>query len=249
MKTIKEVIKKSNQYLITIDDEMIVFDPEIVLKYRLKVGNALEIKDYHQIIHDNDYLIYYKLAVKKLKKMMTAYEMKVFLTEKGSSEAVTKQILKSLKDKRYLDDELYLKTYIQMKSSSFGPKKLSYELKQKGIPFEMIESEISKINELPLINQLISKKLSSLKSKSHHQKLIQLKSFLLHKGFSSEYIDNLLSKLPYDEKSDLTNLKKEYDKLVLKIKSDNPYEKNQKIIAKLYQKGYPIEDIKKIIHS
>ncbi|TNF07736.1 MAG: hypothetical protein EP317_04235 [Bacillota bacterium] len=249
MKTVKEVIKKSNLYHVTIDDETISFDPEIVLKYRLKVGVTFDIKDYHQLMNDNEYLIFYKLALKKLKKMMTTYEMKTFLSEKNCRESIIKQILKTLTDKKYIDDVYYVKTYISLKSSSYGVKKLSYELKQKGVLFDLVEAELSKIDELPHIQQLITKKLPSLKNKSHYQTILKLKTYLLQKGFESDKIDHALSKLSYDEKADLSNLKKDFEKLEFKIKCDDPYEKNQKIMSKLYQKGYKIEDIKKIIHS
>jgi SOS response regulatory protein OraA/RecX len=250
MKTINQLVKKKNQYHITFgEDQPITFDPEIVLKYRLKVGMAFDTKTYHQLIQDNDFNIYFQLAIKKLKKMMTTHEMKVYLSDQGAKDDIIKQIIKKLKDKKYLDDELYLKTYISLKAHQHGPKKLSYDLKQKGIPFELIEQALDSIDESPVISDLISKKLLSLKQKPYQQKLRLLKSYLLQKGFSNDVIDHHLSTMTYDQQTDLICLKKDYDKLYQKIKSDDVYEKNQKIIQKLYQKGYRIEDIKKITHQ
>ncbi|MDX9691782.1 MAG: RecX family transcriptional regulator [Acholeplasmataceae bacterium] len=249
MKTINQLVKKKNQYLVTFgDDEPIIFDPEIVLKYRLKIGSSFDVKTYHQLIEDNNFNIFYQLAIKKLKKMMTIHEMKVYLITQGASEAITKQMIKKLKDKKYLDDEIYLKTYISLKAHQHGPKKLSYDLKQKGIPFEFIENALNEINESEVIQSLMDKKIPSLKQKPYQQKVRLLKSFLLQKGFSNEAIDHELSTITYDQQSDITSLIKDYEKLNQKIKSDDLYEKNQKIIQKLYQKGYRIEDIKKIIH-
>jgi regulatory protein len=249
MKTINQLAKKKNQYHVTFgEDEPIIFDPEIVLKYKLKVGMSFDTKTYYQLIQDNDFNIYYQVAIKKLKKMMTTHEMKDYLSAQGAKDDIIKQIIKKLKDKKYLDDELYLKTYISLKAHQHGPKKLSYDLKQKGIPFEFIEDALNKLNESDVIQSLIDKKLPSLKQKPYQQKVRLLKSFLLQKGFSNDAIDHQLSTITYDQSSDILSLKKDYEKLNQKIKSDDLYEKNQKIIQKLYQKGYRIEDIKKIIH-
>jgi regulatory protein len=247
MKTIETVQKKTNYYLVVINNEEIQIDPEIYIKYHMRPGESFELKQYNEIITENILLINYKKAIKKLKKMMTTFEMKQYLEKEGVSEVIIKQIIFKLKSRKYLDDELYVKTYLSVKKGLLGPKKISYELKQKGIPFDIVDESVKSIDEHKDVHHLIQKKLASLRNKSNHQKKISLKTYLLSKGYSNAAIDSELNKLSLNQENDLENLKKDYEKLLYKLSGLKQDEKRQKITQKLYQKGYQIEDIKKII--
>lgn len=247
MKKIDSVIKKRGYIEVSVDDQVILFDDEIVIKYRLKAGDSIELSEWKLIKDENEQLLFYKLAIKKLKKMMTTHEMKVFLDSKGASSSIISDTIRKLKSKKYLDDELYIKTYIALKKDTYGPKKLEYELKQKGIPFEWIEKHLSHIDEHEIIKDLINKKLSSLKNKSSIQKKMNLKTYLLGKGFSQQIIDVVIQHLSFDDKDEQINLQKDYEKLIYKFSHLQGYEKEQKILTKLYQKGYTLSDIKKIM--
>jgi SOS response regulatory protein OraA/RecX len=247
MKTIESVIKKRGYIEVSVDDQVILFDDEIMMKYKLKVGVSIELSEWKLIRDENEHLLFYKLAIKKLKKMMTTHEMKVFLESKGASSSIISDTIRKLKSKKYLDDELYIKTYIAFKKDTYGPKKLEYELKQKGIPFEWIEKHLSTINEHEIIKDLIDKKLNSLKNKSTIQKKMSLKTYLLGKGFSLQIIDIMIQSLSFDDIDEQSNLKKDYEKLIYKFSHLQGYEREQKILTKLYQKGYTLSDIKKIM--
>ena len=249
MKTIKNIIKKRGYVEVIVDEDIIVFDDEIIMKYKMKIGDSFEPIIWKNIREENDFNIYYQLAIKKLKKMMTTHEIKGFLESKGASSRTITEIVKKLKSKKYLDDELYLKTYISMKKGVYGPRKLNYELRQKGIPFEWIEQAIQKIDEQSIIFELVQKKLASLKHKSNLQKKLNLKTYLLSKGFSQEAIDHQLNQLVFDDSNELANLKKDYEKLCDKFNHLQGYEKEQKILSKLFQKGYALSEIKKIMSS
>jgi len=249
MKTIQIIIKKRGFVEVTVDEDIIVFDDEIIMKYKIRVGDSFESIIWNNILKENNVIIYYNLAIKKLKKMMTTHEIKVYLESKGASSSTILEVVKKLKSKKYLDDELYLKTYISIKKGIYGPKKISYELRQKGIPFEWIEQAVQHIDEDQIIYDLVQKKLSSLKYKSNLQKKLSLKTYLLNKGFSQEAIDHQLNQLAFDDTDELSNLKKDYEKLFNKLTHLDGYEKKQKILSKLFQKGYALSDIKKIMSS
>ena len=247
MRQIKDVQKAKDSYIVNFEDELIHIDFEIYLKYRLKVGMSFDERSYDKLIKDNAFQVYYKLAIKKLKRMLTVFEMKTYLLNQGISQDLMKQIINHLVEKRYLDDELYVKTYIQLKSNLYGPKMISFHLKEKGVPFHLIDEALKKMDETHAVDQLISKKLVSLRHKSIRQTKVNLKQYLLQKGFSIEVIDCAISKLTFDKDKDFSNLKRTYEKLVLKMNGPLDYTQKQHITQKLIQKGYQLEDIKKIM--
>lgn len=249
MKKIESINKKRGYAEVTVDDQIILCDDEIMIKYKLKPHDLIELSLWKTICEENERIFFYKLAIKKLKKMMTTYEMKVFLESKGASQTIISHTIKVLRTKKYLDDELYLKTYITLKKNTFGPKKLSYELRQKGIPFEWIERHLSQIDEQSIISDLMDKKVKTLKHKSNLQKKINLKSYLLAKGFSQQEIDSAIQSLVLDDQDDQKNLKNEYEKLMFKFSHLEKFDKEQKIISKLYQKGYSLSEIKKMMST
>ena len=247
MKTIDDIQKTTTHYKVYIGKDILEIDPEIVLKYRLKVGMSIDTRAFHQMIKDNQYIIYYKLAIKKLKRMQTTYDMQQYLLSRGAHDDVLKQIIHALIEKKYLDDELYIKTYIQLKSKLLGPKMMTYQLKEKGVPFDLIDEAMKKLDESEVIETLIAKKLSSLKHKSVFQTKISLKQYLLQKGFSHDVIDEKISNLSFDDHQDMLNLKRTVDKLTAHMEQPFSYETKQALIAKLLQKGFQLNDIKKII--
>ena len=247
MKTVNSITKKKGYYEVIFDADVINIHPEIMIKYHIALKKEYDIKMYHQMILDNDYLIYYGLAIGKLKKLMTRFEMKTYLLDKGASESITKRILKDLEDKRYINDLEYVKMFIALKKSTTGPKMMAYKLKQKGIDFELVDQMVNQMDQSDEINALITKKLASLSQKSNHQKLVSIKTYLLSKGFELTTIDSYLSKLTFKDSDDQKLILKDYEKLKYKYKHLTGYELKDKLYQKLYQKGYHTDLIKKVI--
>ena len=247
MKTIQSIVKKKGYYQVSFDQETIHIHPDILIKYHLSLQKSFDSKTFKSIMDDNDYLIYYELAIGKLKKLMTRFEMKTYLIEKGANESIVKRILHDLESKRYINDLEYVKWFIALKKSTIGPKMMAYKLKQKGIDFELVDQMINQMDQTEEIKNLIQKKLSSLSQKSNHQKLISIKTYLLSKGFDTQTIDHYLSKLTFKDSDDQKLILRDYEKLKYKYRDLKGYELKDKIYQKLYQKGYTIDMIKKVI--
>jgi regulatory protein len=249
MKKIIEIKKKNNdQYLLTLSDESIVIEQETFFKYKNILNNNLSQSDYNELIDFNQYQYLYKLGLKKLKKLMTKKEMIDFLTLKGGKESIVKQIVFKYLEKKYIDDLYYAKTYIHLKSKSEGPQVIKNKLMNKGISLDIINQYLFDIDQDDIIKNLIQKKLKTLKNKSKRDSYQIIKRSLMQKGFELDSIENLLDHElnPY-QFNDLEVLKKEFDKLLIKYK--NKYDEKtikQKLTEKLYQKGFLIEDIKKM---
>jgi len=247
MKTIESIQKKKAGFEIKISDEILIIEPELKIKYHLNVGTELDLKTFNQLVDENDFAYFYRLSIVRLKKIQTRFELKEYMESKGAKQKIVRQVLDKLESRNYINDEDYIKTYLQLKSSSKGPKMIEFELRKKGVSPELIDRYLSVLDEHEAISHLMRKKVSTLKSKSKQQKTQNIKSYLLSKGFNLSAIDHELSKLIFDDEQETSNLLKDYEKLKNKYQHIESYEQKQEIIKRLYQKGYRIDDIKKVM--
>ncbi|MCF7930108.1 MAG: RecX family transcriptional regulator [Acholeplasmataceae bacterium] len=250
MKTIHEIEKKTQYYKVRFDDEWIMIEPEIFLKFHLKLLQTYDSKSYHQLIMENDYAHYYKLGIIHLKKMQTTKELSDYLRSKGAQESIVKQLVTKFIEKKYLDDYAYTKLYVQMKQNNDGPLMIFNKLREKGVSAELIESFTKHIDEDQILSRLLPKKISAIKNKSKKQAIQSLKGYYLRKGFSLEAVEAQIKKsMSSYQVDELELIKKEYAKLIKKYHNMEDQQVEYKIIQKLYAKGFKIEDIKKAIQS
>lgn len=247
MKTIDSIIKKKKVLTISFSGEIQDILAEVALKYHLALGQEITEDTYHALIMDHLYQTYYEMAIKKLKQMQTTHEMKVFLTSKGAPSSIIKQIISKLKERKYIDDALYIKTYLQFKAQTYGPKMLAYKLKQKGLDHVAVDQAISAMDQSDTIEMLIQKKLNTLKSKSNQQKIQLIKAHLLNKGFELSAIESYVNHLQLSDDQELKTLKLTYDKLLYKYRDLAGYEQQEKIISKLMTLGFRYDLIKKVV--
>ncbi|MBU1143471.1 MAG: RecX family transcriptional regulator [Firmicutes bacterium] len=250
MKTIETVKKLKKTYQIHIKSDSYEIEPEVYLKFHIKPGLEIEEKIWKELIAENDYLRYYKLGIIKLKKMLTRYEMKNYLLSVGASEGIIKQVISKFVEKRYLDDLIYTKEYIQMKKYQYGPLVLEHQLREKGVDFDLIKAQIDHIDEQEILLLQLPKKLSSIKNKSKRQAILTVKTHFIRNGYTNQIVSSVLEKsLDQYQGDELKLIQRDYEKLYLRLsKKFSGYELKSSIKEKLYQKGYTIEDIQKVLN-
>jgi regulatory protein len=251
MKTITGITKKSKNYEVFFNGELLVVEPEVFLKYRLSLGKELELKTYKEFVKENEYTFFYKLGIIKLKRMLTRKEIKDFLISKGASEPIAKQVVQKYIERKYVDDFVYAKDYIAQKKYSDGPLVIEHKLREKGIDPAVIEDLLRQNDETEILLELMPKKMRSMSKKSKKQALQTVKGFFIRKGFHMEAVDTALKNaLEYYTGNELSLIEKDYQKLVRRYQTKPDHHNMQyEIIQKLYAKGYKIEDIKKVVKS
>ena len=150
-----------------------------------------------------------------------------------------------------INDEMYVKAYVSDKIhlSSDGPNKIKNELLKNNIKEEIIDEELSKIDEEELINKvkrIINKKVRTSKTSSYNtRQKIYLE--LTNLGYSKELIDKCYN----DDRDDESFLERDFNKIYKDV-SRKETDENKiylKIKQKLYQKGYKLEQIDRIINE
>ena len=245
MKIDKITKKTGNKYLLELDngDKIKTYD-EVILKYNILFHKEIDDNTLEQIINENNYYDIYDKVLKYINtKMRSEYEIREHLKKYEYKDI--DNLINDLKNKKLINDELYLKSYIndRILLSLDGPDKIKNDLLKHNIDESLINKELVIFNN-ELINERL-KKIIDKKVKLNKKPIYIFKqkmlSYLLNLGYSSEDILKVLNNYTVNEEE---LIKKDYD--ILKKKLSKKYEGNQldyQIKNKLYQKGYSVDSI------
>ena len=247
-----EKIKKlsGGKYKISLEDgnsittyEDVILDEKILYKKELSDDEILNIEN------RNIYYKAYNDSVKYiLKKLRSELEIKKYLIKKNIEEKNINDIINKLKNNKLINDDLYYKTYIsdRIRLSNDGPLKIKNELILNNIDLNKIDNEIENYNEMIYnkLSKLIEKKIKTVKGSEYFikQKII---NYFINLGYDKNMIVSILENVKVDTSEALI---KDYKKIYSKLsKKYNDNELNYKIKNNLFQKGYKIDEINKIL--
>lgn len=223
---------KNQNYLI---DEYIY---KVILPYQYK---QLDMEQLNLIIaFSNAHNCLKKLYKKVFNNEVTKFDLRCELKKNNISSFDIKTIIDQFIEDDYLDENEFIKNHINKFQKNKGKKTFEEFLVSHKVDNSLIYTYLDDYQEnedfvLNYINQ-------HLKTNTGSKKMFiyKVKNNLLNKGFSSSLIDKCLSKINIYEKKD--NLINDFNKLLKK------YDKNDyKIILKLVNKGYNVEDVRKIV--
>ena len=251
---IKNIRKlKNGKYELTLIscDKVITYD-EVIIKNNLLYKKDITSKEIDEIEKLNTFYDIYDKAIKHIsKKMRSTKEIKEYLEGHDLSGKEEEELINKLKKIGMINDEMYVKAYVSDKIhlSSDGPNKIKNELLKNNIKEEIIDEELSKIDEEELINKvkrIINKKVRTSKTSSYNtRQKIYLE--LTNLGYSKELIDKCYN----DDRDDESFLERDFNKIYKDV-SRKETDENKiylKIKQKLYQKGYKLEQIDRIINE
>ncbi len=154
----------------------------------------------------DDFEKFYKAAIRFLSfRPRSGKELKDYLTKKKCDPLISKRIIESLTRDKFLNDEEFVRWWVEQRTI-LKPKAsriIKYELKQKGINKELIDSffenEESSTSDFTKALALAEKKMVRFSKIEDKRKVYEkLGRFLASKGFDwdtiKEVIDQVLSK-------------------------------------------------------
>jgi regulatory protein len=251
MKLIEDVQKDRKGFKILVDHKTYWLAQEIYVKHRLTINQEIDESELKTILEENQMFMLDQLALKKLKKMLTVFELKTILTKAGAKSSQIKVLVERYLKYKYLDDKLYAKTYFEKKKFSEGPKLIFANLLKKGISHEDIELVFKDYDQQDIIKKLLVQKLKTFKNKNKQQIYVHLKTFFLQKGFDDENLDQIIESTVSKVKVDASQLiHKEIDKLTRKYQLKyNDHELTFLIKQKLLQKGFSPAEIEQFYET
>lgn len=242
MKIEKYKYLKQGRYEVIIDNNKYIIYEDIIIKNDLLTKKDINKKDLEILLKDNSfYDAYYKVIKYINLKLRTKKEIEKYLKNNDFDNKTIKNVIDRLKKEKYLNDEIYSKAYIhdQMILKMIGPNKIKNDLIKKGINESIVLKNLdiyTKGIELEKLNKIIPKLISSNKNKSSYVLKNKILIDMLNKGFTKEYIIEVIEKQDFD---DSDAYKKEYDKLYKKLSSKySGSELEYRIKQSLYNKGF-----------
>lgn len=163
---------------------------EIVLKLRLKIGDAVEEDRLKEILTEAERTdAIQKAADYVLKTFKTKRQVKDYLIKKGYSEDVAWATVDKLKEYGYIDDKEYSKRFIESTSKTQGRRLIEYKLMMKGVKKEDIALAYEDAETDDKVNaRALAEKYLRNKDKTK-ENVIKAYKYLIGKGFSYEQAD------------------------------------------------------------
>ena len=133
-------------------------------------------------------------------RLRSEKELEGRLKRKKFSPAIIKSTLDFLKEKRFLDDTLFARGWINSRiKRPLGIRKLKQELALKGIDKEIIESEICDLKENyreeDIVRELAQERLGKLKAIEPRAAQRRVYAYLMRRGFSPEIVIEAINSL------------------------------------------------------
>lgn len=235
---------KSNKYKVLIDDCEYTFYDDIIIKYNFLMKKEIDPLLFSEAIKENNELDSYYLSIKYItKKMRSEKEIEEYLKKKNLSSKIIEKTIKRLKKNNFLNDDLYLKAYIndQINLTNNGPLKIVKNLISLGLEEEKIREFLNNIDGniwQNKIDKYINKKVSLNSSNSSKMFKLKIMNDLINLGYDKEIVVNVLNNYEIDDNA---ILKKEYEKAKKQLsKKYSGYELEKKIKERLYRKGFYI---------
>lgn len=184
---IKRIKKLNDLFIVELDQEKsLTLTESVFVRHNLYKGKELTDDDFFEIQKDSERQIAIDFALKKLRNRKTTWEIRDLLSREGISEEAIAGTVEYLSEYNFLNDEEYAELFARDKQNlnGYGPVKIRYLLKQKGIKEEYISGALKKFTlevEIEMVEKIVDKKyvrgddLSKDKSK--------IIRFLLSRGF------------------------------------------------------------------
>jgi|SRR5690625_214354 len=251
--------KSLHRYNIYIDDEFAFgVDEDVLLKNNLHKGLELTKDDMIQLIDEESTRNAYLLAIRYLSyRIRTEFEIDKYLREKAVEEILINETIERLKKEKLIDDVQFAEVFVRdrMNQTSKGPRIIEKELMEKGITKSTATDAVRVFtyeNQLEKVVDTANRELKKRSNKSSRQRLQQLQSKLIRRGFEKSVINDMLQQIEMtaNENDEKNALYLQAEKLSKRLRRKyTGYEFNQRLKQGLYGKGFSIDLINEYINE
>jgi regulatory protein len=173
-------------------------EAEIVLKEGLQVGQELSLEQIEALKKNNQYQKCRDTALKYLDyRPRSEYEMNQRLIKRGFTDNDIKAVLDSLKKQGFLDDSSFARFWKDNRQS-FNPRSrrlTEIELRQKGVSREIIEQEVSTIDDSENAYRAAASRARNLIAADYQGFRRRLGEYLKRRGFGYNVINTTIMRL------------------------------------------------------
>ena len=198
-----EIGKRNKERVnIYIDDEFAFsLSAEIVYKENLAPKQVIDVEKLTRLAREDEFMKCKNSALRIVERSYkTEKEVQTKLLAKEYSKESIDRTMEFLREYRLIDDQSYVKMYVKDKLRSQGKNKIKYNLKRKGICDELINAELSNIdNEESRDGAVIlaEKKYRELQRRESDKYKISQKlyRFLISKGYNYDLASQVMKEV------------------------------------------------------
>lgn len=196
--------KKGDRYNLFVDGEFYSgIEPDVIVKYSFKNFMEIEREKIEEIVLESETFYAFNKSLNYLSKQMkTENDIREYLLNKGIKKEAVENAVEKLKEYKYINDEIYVKNYVEYYKEKYGKIKLKQNLLNKKIDEEIIKTYLD-YDEEENLNVVVSLIEKQSKNKELDIKLKQkIIRNLSSKGYSFELIKKAFKKVGSDENWD-----------------------------------------------
>lgn len=235
---INKIDKIKDKYAISLNNQTYVISLFLKTKYKISTEKEFTLQEVLTIIQEATLEMYDEILSKKLVKAMTEAEVRQFLLEKNCDYQTIDKLIDTYKGYGYINDYHYIIKYIESNRHKQGKLLIEKKLLDKGIHPNLLNSILSHHKEAIDAENIVIKKLKTIKNKTKDQASKTIYQTLVSRGFNEDLSQALVLKhISSFAHNDQTLLQKMYTKSVYKYPDKN------KLISHLMSKGFTYQDI------
>lgn len=184
------VLQKNNKERVNVFlNDQYAFAVTALVAATLRKGQYLSDTDIASLKDQDDLDKAYNQAIRFLSfRPRSQMEVERYLSGKGYAAEVVQETITRLLQQQYLDDEAFARFWLENRER-FGPRgeqALRYELKQKGIAPEVLDTVLSSLDETEAAWAAVMSKLYRWKNLPEEDFKKKVFSFLSRRGFDYE---------------------------------------------------------------
>lgn len=190
--------KEGGRYVLHLsNNETLSLKESVFVRHNLYKGKEIDRDQIAAIVFDGERQDGIDLALKKLTNRKTEYEIRTLLSSENFGEEIIDEVLDYLIEYEFVDDEYYALLFCRDKRNinGYGPVKIAYILRQKGIDDSTIAHGLEEYTadmEQSMIESIVEKKyLRDGILVKEREKIIR---FLLSRGFHYSEIKEVLNR-------------------------------------------------------
>lgn len=230
-------------------------DSDVLIKFQLKKGMELDDFSFLEIQYQDDIRKAYNLAVNYLAiRMRAKKEIRDFLLKKEMDETLIDEVMNKLAAQKYIDDQEFALAYArtQVNTTDKGPGVIKRELKEKGIPEQLLHLALDEFTMEKQIERAIEISGKFLRKNTRDSGKIQkqkLENQLLRKGYSFDVISMAVNETgkPDQMVEEMEAIRYQGEKAHRKFSQFSGYEYRQKMKQALYRKGFSMDIIEQFL--
>ncbi len=193
-----KIKKEGGRYVLHLsNDETLSLKESVFVRHNLYKGKEIDEDQIAAIVFDGERQDGIDFALKKLTNRKTENEIRTLLSSENFGEEIIDEVVNYLIEYGFVDDESYALLFCRDKRNinGYGPVKIAYILRQKGIDDATIthglEEYTAEIEQAKIASIVEKKYLRDGILQKEREKIIR---FLLSRGFHYNEIKEVLSR-------------------------------------------------------